>query len=486
MGWNAGLGRIIGHNSIPAHDGARGRTCVLIDVTEAARRWQAQRGADPLVLVSAPGAADRFRGPAAADPSARPRLRLMAADGVVDIPCLAVGGSGSADGFRAGAVPVALTFGRVDVRAPILSARLVLTLDEQTSSAAAPVYAAEPGWPDLWNDPDVYFRTQAVGAGGRADSPTERNLRYQVTHPPQWKRATWEEEDGAAFLRIHWDPQHRSGSFKIPVFHPDSKAEGRVVAFQYDVRVGGNFSLACVEGGKFPGFCSSGARYTVRRNPWPGEPDGRRGEILAGNGGGNVHGDDGWSARGGYLPGVDLKTQRVLGYVPIHTYSYHLSRKVGDRIELWHEAYRRYELTHGLRGKGYTIKGRLGSFLQPGEYLGSGANPTGQRLRWDYSPPPAALLPGTWHRVVQVMRINDPDEHDGYLQAFLDGRQVAQLEGMRWRSTRRSLAPNSTLGIGAVWFNFYHGGLRYPRAETTLDVKRVAVKVLDWEPPAPA
>ena len=51
-------------------------------------------------------------------------------------------------------------------------------------------------------------------------------------------------------------------------------------------------------------------------------------------------------------------------------------------------------------------------------------------------------------------------------------------------STRRALAPNSTLGIGAAWFNFYHGGLRYPRVETTIDVKRVAVKVLEWEPPA--
>jgi hypothetical protein len=489
MAWQAAAGRIIGHASVPPRSASvPGSVC--IDITEAVQRWQRLPLETPAVHLFAPGLALRFHGADSPEPTLRPAVQLLTQRGVERLPCVALEQDAATAALRVDASGTAmLHFAPPEPSTRILGARLVLALQEHVNPAPEPIYATEPqaapasarADQDLWADGDLYFRTAAIGADEHSDSPQERNLRYQVTHPPIWKRATWEQDGGTPFLRIWWDRTKRSGSFKIPIFRGGTTVEGRTVAFQYDVRVAENFAQACTDGGKFPGFCSSGARYTTRPNPWPGEPDGRRGEIIAGNGGGNVHGDDGWSARGGYLRGYSPKTREWSGSIPLHTYSYHLARKVNGHIELWHEALRRYEDENGLRGRGYTVKGRLNRFLQPGEVLAPGANPTGARLHWDYAGFDAAITPGGWHTIAQVMRINDPDGYDGRLDAFVDGRQAAKIDGMRWRSTRTPRIPNSTLGIGAVWFNFYHGGLGFPAAETYIDVKRVAVKVLEWD-----
>jgi hypothetical protein len=37
------------------------------------------------------------------------------------------------------------------------------------------------------------------------------------------------------------------------------------------------------------------------------------------------------------------------------------------------------------------------------------------------------------------------------------------------------------LGIGAVWFNLYHGGTLFPLAQTYVDMKRLVVKVPEWD-----
>jgi hypothetical protein len=485
MSRNFNAGQVIGHNSVPAQASTADGTRIVVDVTEAARRWQRHPGKDPVVLVSAPRSGCLFHGPGASDPRVRPALHLIGHGIAGDVPCSA--GELAPDLRLGGQSTAALRVAGIDPNLAIVAAYLVLTVKHNGHAAPQPIYVAELRQPDsgamqdLWGDDDAYFRSEAIGFDPASPSAYERNLRYQVTHPPEWKRASWIEEAGERYLRIMWSPSRRSGSFKIPVFHPRTKAEAREVAFQYDVRVGENFSAACREGGKFPGFCSSGKRSSGSRNLWPGEPEGRRGELRAGNGGSNVHGDDGWSARGGYLRGYDRKKRQMLGYIPLYTYSYHLSRKVGDRVVLWHEAYRRYEELHGLRGRGYTVKGRLRDLVQPGEVLGAGASRTGARLNWNDAGHPAGLLPGTWHRVAQRMRINDPGRHDGRIDAFLDGRQVAMIDGVCWRSTRKPLIANSTLGIGAVWFNFYHGGTLFPVTDTTIDVKRVVVKVLDWD-----
>jgi hypothetical protein len=114
-------------------------------------------------------------------------------------------------------------------------------LDRQREFACdpEPIYVAElqqadPALKDLWEDAHAYFRSQAIGFDPASPSAYERNLRHQVTHPPEWKRASWAEEDGEHYLRIAWDPTRRSGSFKIPLFHPRTNVEAREVMFQHD------------------------------------------------------------------------------------------------------------------------------------------------------------------------------------------------------------------------------------------------------------
>jgi hypothetical protein len=322
---------------------------------------------------------------------------------------------------------------------------------------------------DLYMDEDPYFRSQSIGGG---EGLYEACLHYQVRNPSIWKRAVNLDD----FLRLFWDPYHRSGSFKIPIFHPDTHAEGRKVAFQYDVRLAPNFVRACREGGKFAGFCSSGEPQSIwpPRAMWPGEPKGRRGEIYAGNGASVVHGDDGWSARGGYHPGIRTPDHPAFGYVPLHTYSYYLRQ--GNT--LWHEALARWEALNNLRGKGYTVTpAQLASTLQAGETLNSGVSKTGDVMEW--SNYPALLVPGEWHTVTQIMQVNTPGVADGWLDAYIDGKLCGTLRDIAWRGPGPYWT--GTLGIGAVWFNLYHGGTLMPLEETWIDLKRLVVKVLEWD-----
>jgi hypothetical protein len=324
---------------------------------------------------------------------------------------------------------------------------------------------------DLWFDDDVYFRSQSMGGG---DSGEERNLRWQMTHPPEWKRTQWLED----YVRGFWDTSRRSIGFKVPLFN-DKQAEGRTVAFQYDVRLAPNFVKACKEGGKFAGFCSSGNPNEFPGTgyvPWPDEPKGRIRSIYAGNGASVVHGDDGWSIRGGYHPGIRTPGHPAEGLVPLHSYSYYLRQ--GNT--LWHEILARYEAANDLRGKGYTVTpAQLAALLQPGETMASGVSKTGDVLEW--SNYPALLVPGEWHTVAQVMRVNTPGQADGWLDAYIDGKQVGAIRNMAWRGPGPYRAGLRGLGIGAVWFNLYHGGTLFPIEETYVDLKRLVVKVLEWD-----
>jgi hypothetical protein len=324
---------------------------------------------------------------------------------------------------------------------------------------------------DLWFDDDVYFRSQTMGGG---DSGEERNLYWQMRNPEIWKKAQWIED----YVRGFWNTSKRSIGFKVPIFN-ERQAEGRTVAFQYDVRLAPNFVGACKEGGKFAGFCSSGnpnENPGTGYVPWPDEPKGRIRSIYAGNGASVVHGDDGWSIRGGYHPGIRTPGHPAEGLVPLHSYSYYLRQG----SILWHEILARYEAANDLRGKGYTVTpAQLAALLEPGETMASGVSKTGDVLEW--SNYPALLVPGEWHTVAQVMRVNDPGQANGWLDAYIDGKQVGAIRNMAWRGPGPYWNGLRGLGIGAVWFNLYHGGTLFPIAETWVDLKRLVVKVLEWD-----
>jgi hypothetical protein len=324
---------------------------------------------------------------------------------------------------------------------------------------------------DMWFDEDVYFRSQTMGGG---EGPYEANLAWQMRNPAIWKRAQWLEDH----VRGFWDTSRRSIGFKIPIFN-ERQAEGRTVAFQYDVRLAENFVKACKEGGKFAGFCSSGNPNEFPGTgyvPWPDEPKGRIRSIYAGNGASVVHGDDGWSVRGGYHPGIRTPGHPAEGMVPLHSYSYYLRQ--GNT--LWHEILARYEAANDLRGKGYTVTpAQLAALLQPGETMASGVSKTGDVLEW--SNYPALLVPGEWHTVAQIMRVNDPGQANGWLDAYIDGKQVGSIRNMAWRGPGPYRTGLRGLGIGAVWFNLYHGGTLFPIEETYVGLKRLVVKVPEWD-----
>jgi hypothetical protein len=205
------------------------------------------------------------------------------------------------------------------------------------------------------------------------------------------------------------------------------------------------------------------------------------GVLWAGNGGGKVHGYDGWSARGGYIERIRGEGHPCAGLVALHTYSYHLRQ----RAVLWHEIYKRYEAANGIApGSGYTVTQPLSMYLQPGEQLNPNVSGTGEKLKWDYGAPSGLLVPGRWHRVDQVMRINSPGEADGWLKSYVDGRQVGWIEEVEWRSVEPKWPKDSTLAIANCWMNFYQGGgtaFRSMIEETHIDVRKVAVRVNEWD-----
>jgi hypothetical protein len=333
---------------------------------------------------------------------------------------------------------------------------------------------------DLWFDDDVYFRSETIGAG---DSPEERNLAWQQKQPLGQKRTEWLSDGTSTFARGHWGPTLRSIGFKVPI-HDEAGNEGRRVAFQMDFRVAPNFVKACREGGKWVGFCSSGNpnEYPGKGYvTWPGEPLGRIRSIYAGNGASVIHGDDGWSIRGGYHPGIRTPGHPAQGFVPLHSYAYYGRQQRGGVSYLWHDILARHEAANNLRWKGYTVTPQqLTALLQPGEALASGVSKTGDVFEWNNYP--ALLVPGEWHRVTQVMQINTPGVADGWLDAYVDGRHCGAIRDVAWRGVGPMIHPSlRRLGIGAVWANLYHGGTLFPLEATWVDMKRLVVKVMEWD-----
>jgi hypothetical protein len=130
MAWSPEAGRIIGHNSVPGRSSAGPGARVLIDVTDAVRRWQMHPYAQPVVLLSSPRTNCLFHGPGAPDADLQPVLKLVAVGGVRDVRCVGCDDPGlSSMDLRVGASTTPrLRFQPIDRSAAIVSARLMLTL----------------------------------------------------------------------------------------------------------------------------------------------------------------------------------------------------------------------------------------------------------------------------------------------------------------------------------------------------------------------
>jgi hypothetical protein len=476
----------------------------VVDVTELAREWQ-QAPWDHFGIALTTGNLEvLFHSRQAVDPLLRPKLVI---NDTVEVPCVADAGVEHRQGAKQGApmgptVKVSNTvdamFRFADIHSlPIERAVLVLHVSKTYDAVGQwrllelvpPCELNPPHIADIFGQEGNYFESEQCGADPTV-SPYEQFLwNTIIKEPNQYGKATAEEENGEKFVRCYWNNRKQTNSWSIPIYKghilgDSNPIEGRRVHLSYKIRMADNFARAVQQNGKFPGFCSAGKEATVIRNPWPGSPHrgNKTGILWAGNGGGKVHGYDGWSARGGYMKGIRGAEHPAEGCTVLSTYAYFLRK--GN--VLYHEAFKRYEEANGLQpGASYLPPdGAIASLLQPGESLYPGLTGTGCGWEWDSGAPGAILWPNRWHRVDQIIRVNDPLETNGELDAYIDGRQIGRIRDVKWRSHEPKWPKDSTLGVANCWFNFYQGGTgayKLMTEETHWDVKHIAVKVLEWD-----
>jgi len=121
----------------------------------------------------------------------------------------------------------------------------------------------------------------------------------------------------------------------------------------------------------------------------------------AGWGSRKPNGTNGWSARGHFLKTVRANNKRLN---PIGSYVYHIDQ-------------------HGYYGSAWTWSKGEGGLLKNNR----------------------------WYCIEQFVQLNDPDQKNGELKAWVDGKLVFEQKGLRFRLS-------SELKIEEVWFNIYHGG----------------------------
>jgi hypothetical protein len=150
--------------------------------------------------------------------------------------------------------------------------------------------------------------------------------------------------------------------------------------FRYYVRLASDWNPT-LDGGKMPGMAGT---YNT-----------------AGWGGRRSNGNDGWSARGGFLR-IFNDDHPMRGLTQLLTYVYHVDMKdsYGD-VWIW---------------------------------------------------PGALLERNRWYCIEQQISLNRPDAADGVLRVWIDGRMTLERKNLRFRTVDR-------LHIEDVWLNVYHGGV---------------------------
>ena len=62
-----------------------------------------------------------------------------------------------------------------------------------------------------------------------------------------------------------------------------------------------------------------------------------------------------------------------------------------------------------------------------------------------------SLEPGRWHRLVQRIKVNAPEQRNGELQVWIDGREVLRRDDIRYRNV-------SGAQVDTFYFSTFHGG----------------------------
>lgn len=198
--------------------------------------------------------------------------------------------------------------------------------------------------------------------------------------------------------------------------------------YSYDIQVVPGSLAALIENGKLPGF-STATRpddaYVVSHYKLP-FPEGTVGTLLAGNGGGMVHGTDGHSDRGDWLA-PRLPPHPFAGKLPLSSYVYNPN------------------------------------FV---DY-------NGEQIPWgDYGT--GSLIEGPWYTLEHRIRMNTvpavgKGNNDGEIESRVNGKLALLRKGMRFRDA----APydlttlygiQTQLMVRNFWLSYYHGGRAFPLA----------------------
>jgi len=208
----------------------------------------------------------------------------------------------------------------------------------------------------------------------------------------------FEPLDGSA-LRVTVPAGENTGTGFAFEFADQTGTEPEEIYFRYYLRI--DQSWDPTYGGKFPGVSGT---YGV-----------------AGWGGRQSDGTNGWSARGLYQPTVPGGDNPLAGTVPIGSYVYHADQPTqwGDNV-LWQDGY-----------LGFLEKDR-------------------------------------WYSVEQHLVLNTPGLNDGVLETWVDGRLAHRQTDWRWRDI-------DSLKIEQIWMNVYHGGTDVPDQDISLYIDNIVI-----------
>lgn len=97
---------------------------------------------------------------------------------------------------------------------------------------------------------------------------------------------------------------------------------------------------------------------------------------------------------------------------------------------------------------------------------------------WTWGDLKSILKNNQWYAVEQYVKLNTPNAADGELRAWVDGVQVFERTGIRFRTT-------DALHIEQLWMNVYHGGANPTDQDLVLYIDNVVVAT-EYIGPRPA
>jgi hypothetical protein len=139
--------------------------------------------------------------------------------------------------------------------------------------------------------------------------------------------------------------------------------------------------------------------------------------------------------------------------------------------------------------KGWSMRGLVSAPLPAGHVHGgqlvigsyayhSRSETYGEHVPWGGGGFGAVVATGRWICIEQALRLNTPGQDDGTFTAWIDGREVIRLQGLRLRDLPH-------IRIEELWMNVFHGGTAVAPVALKAYVDRVVIARRYIGPAAP-